>query len=100
MLPKVQSKLNNPLRKVESPRYEVAPAAAPRDYPVKFDVDMRDPGNLADGPPQTTAKSWSVYDMNKMTHVSSKNLDHKLEIASMTKIMTAYTCCRIMFGDM
>lgn len=34
-----------------------------------------------------------------MTHVCSKNLDQKLEIASMTKIMTAYTCCRIMFGD-
>jgi D-alanyl-D-alanine carboxypeptidase len=38
--------------------------------------------------------------MNKMTHICSKNLDHKLEIASMTKIMTAYTCCRILFGDM
>ena len=61
---------------------------------------MNDPGNLADNPPQTTAKSWSVFDVNKLTHVSSKNLDHKLEIASMTKIMTAYTCCRIMFGDM
>jgi D-alanyl-D-alanine carboxypeptidase (penicillin-binding protein 5/6) len=29
-----------------------------------------------------------------------KNLDQKLEIASMTKIMTAYTCCQIIFGDM
>ena len=93
------SKLNNPLRKIKPPSYQIPLAPAPREYPVKFDVDLHDPNNLADGPPQTTAKAWCVYDINKLTHVCYKNSDHKLEIASMTKIMTAYTCCRIMFGD-
>jgi len=32
--------------------------------------------------------------------VSSKNLNLSLEIASMTKIMTAYVVCKILFGDM
>jgi len=95
----VPSKLNHILRKIQPPRYQIPLAPAPREYPVKFEVDMHDPGNLAEGPPQTTAKSWSVYDLNKLAHVCTKNVDHKLEIASMTKIMTAYTCCRIMFGD-
>jgi D-alanyl-D-alanine carboxypeptidase len=72
----------------------------PRIYPVKFNIDLSDPANWANGPPQTTAKSWSIFDCKKMITVHSKNLDQKLEIASMTKIMTAYTCCRILFGDM
>lgn len=35
-----------------------------------------------------------------MVMVHSKSPDQRLEIASMTKIMTAYTCCKIMQGDM
>ena len=35
-----------------------------------------------------------------MKLVHSKNNDQKLEIASMTKIMTAFTCCKIMYGDL
>ena len=38
--------------------------------------------------------------MNRMVTINNKNIDQKLEIASMTKIMTAYTCCKIMFEDM
>lgn len=38
--------------------------------------------------------------MNKCIRVQGKNEDLPLEIASMTKIMTMYTCLRIMQGDM
>jgi hypothetical protein len=51
LLPKIQAKLNDPLRKNESPRYEIMPLAEPKNYPVKYDVDMNDPGNLGDNPP-------------------------------------------------
>ena len=71
-----------------------------RCYNVKFDVDLNDPINWTEGTPQTTAKAWSIYDVKNNRYVCSKNSDHPLEIASMTKIMTAYTVCKIMFGDM
>lgn len=35
-----------------------------------------------------------------MTCLYGKNLDHKLEIASMTKIMTAYLCCMMLDSDL
>jgi serine-type D-Ala-D-Ala carboxypeptidase (penicillin-binding protein 5/6) len=38
--------------------------------------------------------------MKKMTCIYGKNLDHKLEIASMTKIMTAYLVCVILETDL
>lgn len=38
--------------------------------------------------------------MKRMTNIFSKNIDQKLEIASMTKIMTAYVCCKVLYGDM
>ena len=38
--------------------------------------------------------------MKKLITISSKNIDHKLEIASMTKIMTFYTCCQIIYSDL
>ena len=67
---------------------------------MKYDVDLNDPINWAEGPPQTTAKAWSIYDVKNNKYVCTKNSDQSLEIASMTKIMTAYTCMKIMFGDM
>lgn len=63
-------------------------------------MDMNDAANFAELPPQTTAKSWTVFDVKKMNNIHSKNIDLKLEIASMTKIMTIFTCCKIMYGDM
>lgn len=35
-----------------------------------------------------------------MTCIYGKNVDHKLEIASMTKIMTAYLCCLMLEQDL
>ena len=61
---------------------------------------MKDPINQEDDPPLVTAKAWSIYDTKKMLTLNSKNIDMKLEIASMTKIMTFYTCCQIMYKDM
>jgi len=54
---------------------------------------MNDPMNIDDEAPSTTAKAWSIYDTKKLLTLHSKNVDAKLEIASMTKIMTFYTCC-------
>ncbi len=54
---------------------------------------MNDPIHLDIEPPETTAKAWSIYDTKKLLTLHCKNVDQKLEIASMTKIMTFYTCC-------
>ena len=99
-LPKVQSKLNNALRHIAEPAYSCCLQEPPRNYPVKYDADFSDPNNLSQIPPQTTAKAFSIFDVKKMTCIYSKNLDHKLEIASMTKIMTAYICCLILENDL
>jgi len=42
-----------------------------------------------------SAKSWIVYDADKKTVLCSKNEIEKREIASLTKIMTAYTVIKI-----
>jgi D-alanyl-D-alanine carboxypeptidase (penicillin-binding protein 5/6) len=67
---------------------------------VKYEVDTSDPNNLTENPPQTTAKSLSIFDLKKMICVFGKNLDQKLEIASMTKIMTAYLICVLLEQDL
>ncbi len=43
--------------------------------------------------PQVTAKSWAIYDAKKCVPLWSKAVDLQLEIASLTKIMTAYLVC-------
>lgn len=67
---------------------------------MKYDCDFSDPNNFTEQPPQTTAKSLMIFDHKKMTCIYSKNLDHKLEIASMTKIMTAYLVCLLLDQDL
>ena len=74
-LPKVVSNINNKLRKIEKPSYDINLQAMPREYNVKFDVDTGDPANWSEGPPQTTAKAWSIYDCKRQLMLHSKNQD-------------------------
>ena len=74
-LPKIASKINNPLRKLEPPAYELNEQSQPKNYPVKFNIDLSDPANWGNQPPQTTAKAWTIFDCKKMLTVHSKNLD-------------------------
>lgn len=104
--PKTELGLQMPaLTKQDEPRpvstkYSITHQEESTSYPVKWEVDLSDPSSWSDCPPQTTAKAWTVYDMNKCIRVQGKNEDLPLEIASMTKIMTMYTCLKIMQGDM
>lgn len=42
-----------------------------------------------------TAQSWAIYDAKRCSHLWSKNADSQYEIASLTKIMTAYLVCTL-----
>lgn len=46
--------------------------------------------------PIVSAKAWALSDTKKHEVYHGKNHDIQYEIASMTKVCTAYTCCRIM----
>ena len=68
--------MNNILRKVQPSKYGILLQAPTKSYPqIKFDVDLGDPVNWTEAPPQTTAKSWSLYDCNKQIMMMSKNLN-------------------------
>ena len=41
-------------------------------------------------PPFVTAEAWAIYDLNSKQFINGKNCNKKREIASLTKIMTAY----------
>lgn len=45
--------------------------------------------------PGITAKSWLIYDVNKGEVFQSKKEDVKRQVASLTKIMTFYTCLKL-----
>lgn len=62
-------------RKIADPRYLLDLQQPPKDYQVKYNVDLLDPMNWAEQPPQTTAKSWCIYDCKKMIMAHSKNID-------------------------
>jgi D-alanyl-D-alanine carboxypeptidase len=72
----------------------------PKEYDVKWDVDMQDPVNICREPPKINAKAFMVWDVDTNMFVYSKNCDKKLEIASMTKIMTFYTCLKVLYNDL
>ena len=45
--------------------------------------------------PGVTAKSWVIYDVTKRLVVASKKESVQRQVASLTKIMTFYTCLRL-----
>jgi D-alanyl-D-alanine carboxypeptidase len=46
--------------------------------------------------PYITAHSWTIYDLNTKKFIQGKKENYKREIASITKMMTFYTCIKIM----
>lgn len=46
--------------------------------------------------PLITAKRWAISDKKKAQVYFGKSQDEQVEIASMTKICTAYTVCRVL----
>ena len=46
--------------------------------------------------PIISAKAWAISNSKKGEVFDGKNQDAQCEVASMTKVCTSYTCCRIM----
>lgn len=51
---------------------------------------------MSDHNPIVSAKKWAISDKNKGVVIHGKNQDDQCEVASMTKVCTAYTVCRIL----
>lgn len=62
-------------KKATEHEYSLFLQGEPKEYDVKYDIDLCDPINWGAQPPQTTAKSWSIYDVNKSILIASKNAD-------------------------
>jgi D-alanyl-D-alanine carboxypeptidase len=61
-----------------------------------YDVDQIVEAAMGEKIPLITAKRWAISDKNKAQVYFGKSQDEQVEIASMTKICTAYTICRIL----
>ena len=46
--------------------------------------------------PMVTAKCWAISDNKRCEVFHGKNQDMQCEVASMTKVCTAYTVCRVL----
>lgn len=54
--------------------YKIFEQSEPKEYSrVNFDLDLLDPVNQCDQPPQTTAKAWILFDLTKNLVINSKN---------------------------
>lgn len=61
-----------------------------------YDLDQIVEATLSEQYPIISAKKWAISDKHKGVVMQGKNHDDQCEIASMTKVCTAYTVCRIM----
>ena len=61
-----------------------------------FELDQIVEAAMAEQYPIVTAKKWAISNNNKGQVINGKGQDEQCEIASMTKVCTAYTVCRIM----
>ncbi len=59
----------------------------------------KQPRESLDGPPLTTCKAWIVADAKTGQTLHGKNESDKLDIASTTKMMTAYIVCELARQD-
>ena len=60
------------------------------------EIDQIVEASLSDTYPIISAKRWAISDKNKGAAMHGKNQGDQCEIASMTKVCTAYTICRIL----
>lgn len=61
-----------------------------------YEIDQIVEAAMGDKIPLITAKRWAISDKKKGMVYFGKSQDEQVEIASMTKICTAYTVCRIL----
>ncbi len=59
----------------------------------------RQPRDALDGPPQVTCKAWAIGDAKTGALVAGSGEADKLDIASTTKMMTAYLVCQLAKDD-
>mmetsp|Transcript_13650 Transcript_13650/g.23238 ORF Transcript_13650/g.23238 Transcript_13650/m.23238 type:complete len:477 (-) Transcript_13650:223-1653(-) len=62
----------------------------------QFELDQIVEAAMAEKIPIVSAKQWAITDQRKARVDVGKNQDEQREIASMTKMCTAYTVCRIL----
>lgn len=74
-------------------------AAVPEPEVVNNEQLPRGPREALDGPPHVTCKAWIVADAKSGNVLASSNADMKLDIASTTKMMTAYIVCQLAESD-
>jgi D-alanyl-D-alanine carboxypeptidase len=60
------------------------------------DLDQIADAAQADQYPIISAKKWAISNKNKGQTFHGKSQDEQCEIASMTKVCTSYTVCRIL----
>jgi serine-type D-Ala-D-Ala carboxypeptidase (penicillin-binding protein 5/6) len=76
-----------------------------RDVPLGSPAEINaeklaiEPMDDPHGPPQVTCKAWSILDRDHGNSVGSHNGDEPLNIASTTKIMTAYIVLKLAATD-
>ena len=61
-----------------------------------YELDQIVEATMSEQYPIVSAKRWALSDRHKGVVMQGKNYDDQCEIASMTKVCTAYTVCRIM----
>jgi D-alanyl-D-alanine carboxypeptidase (penicillin-binding protein 5/6) len=59
----------------------------------------RQPRDSLDGPPLVTCKAWAIGDLKTGALLATSRESEKLDIASTTKVMTAYLVCRLAQDD-
>jgi D-alanyl-D-alanine carboxypeptidase (penicillin-binding protein 5/6) len=74
---------------------------APQPSPEKINGSQlpREPRESLDGPPLTTCKAWAIADAKTGKLLRGHHEAEKLDIASTTKMMTAYIVCQLAKDD-
>jgi D-alanyl-D-alanine carboxypeptidase (penicillin-binding protein 5/6) len=74
---------------------------SPEPLPEKINgqVLSREPRESLDGPPLTTCKAWAIADARTGKLLWGNKASEKLEMASTTKMMTAYIVCQLAKDD-
>lgn len=73
----------------------VEDAARPAPSEVNAQEVVKSPADMLDGPPFVTCKAWGIADVATGQLLSGANAETALDIASTTKVMTAYMVLRL-----
>jgi D-alanyl-D-alanine carboxypeptidase (penicillin-binding protein 5/6) len=73
--------------------------AVPDPAEINAAVLPQSPREPLDGPPAVTCKAWAIADLKSGDVLAEHGASAKLDIASTTKMMTAYLVCRLASAD-